>query len=230
MSGMSTNSTKRNPLASRETYLNYVQSPCQPKMNDWNIEIAFPRTHTASLADTHNEESEGSCVTKTFEGNANASKVRAFKYDYAPMDDKPESYSISDFISSSVETKRETIVNSCLGDGDSVKTIRMNHMSPSEETNSELHECSLAAPEHKRLDSTVAELSSQGLRGCCLHTANELAFIRKKLLEIESKQSSLLDLVQVFYSGSLETCVTILFIVENINLGHGFHLKSPRIG
>lgn len=225
VSGISTNSTKRNPSGIREACLNYVQSPCHPKANDWNIEIALPKTYTVTSADTHDEESEGSCVTGTFERNASAIKVQGFKYDYVPMNDKAESYSVSDFVSSSVNTKQERIVNSCLQESDSVKVIGMDHRSPAGETDSEEHMSSLAVHKHKNLDSMVAELNSQSLRGCCLHTANELAFIREKLLEIETKQSSLLDLVQVFYLGSLETHVTIFFIVEIIYLGHGFRLR-----
>eukprot|EP00268_Persea_americana_P029710 TRINITY_DN28725_c0_g2_i3.p1 TRINITY_DN28725_c0_g2~~TRINITY_DN28725_c0_g2_i3.p1 ORF type:complete len:539 (+),score=101.36 TRINITY_DN28725_c0_g2_i3:414-2030(+) len=204
VSGISTNSTKRNPSGIREACLNYVQSPCHPKANDWNIEIALPKTYTVTSADTHDEESEGSCVTGTFERNASAIKVQGFKYDYVPMNDKAESYSVSDFVSSSVNTKQERIVNSCLQESDSVKVIGMDHRSPAGETDSEEHMSSLAVHKHKNLDSMVAELNSQSLRGCCLHTANELAFIREKLLEIETKQSSLLDLVQVFIGDSME--------------------------
>ena len=56
----------------------------------------------------------------------------------------------------------------------------------------------------KALDSTVTNLCSQTMHGSCLHTTNEVAFIKKQLLEIEAKQSKVLDLLKVFNYGSCE--------------------------
>lgn len=204
LSGVSTSSTKkRSPLAVKKTYLNYAQSP-RPKTNDWHIEIALPKPHSVSLVDAHNEESEQSCVTKTFERNANATKVQGIGYDYVPMDDKQESSLMSDVVSSGFETKQVTVVHSCVrGEDNQMKAKGMDRRSPAEENDTEVHMCS-STIERKSLDSTVTELSSQSVNECCMHTANELAFIRKKLLEIECKQSNLLDLIQVFMGNSMD--------------------------
>ncbi|XP_058113461.1 TORTIFOLIA1-like protein 2 [Magnolia sinica] len=206
VSGISTSSTKkRTPLAVRKTCLNYVQSPHHSKTNDWHIEIALPKTLTVSLADAHNEESEGSCVTKTFErASTDAKRVQNTGYDYVPMDDKPECSSMSDIVSGSFETKEVTVAHSCHEEGNSLKAMGMNQRSPAEEIDTEDHISLRRMQERKSLDSTVTELSSRGVHGCCLHYTNELAFIRQKLLEIETKQSNLLDLIQAFMGSTMD--------------------------
>lgn len=191
ISGTASSAKKRTPSAVRKTSLNYVQSP-HPKTNDWHIEIALPKTHTVSLADTNDKESEGSCVAKFLERNANATEVHSIRYDHVSMADKPKSSSMSDIVSGRFETTQV--------EGDSV----MDYRSPAKENDSEVHVCSSAMQDRNSLDSTVTELSSRSSHGSCLQTMKELAFIRNKLLGIESKQSNLLDLIQVFYFISLE--------------------------
>lgn len=202
VSGTTSSTKKRTPLVARKTCLNYVQSP-HPKTNDWHIEIALPNTHTVSLAAINDQESEGSCVTKIFKGNADATKVHGVGYDYVPMADKPESSSMSDVVSDHFETKQVTAIHSSQEEGDSVKVMGMDYRFPIKKNDSEAHICSSTVQDRNSLDSTVTELSSRSSHGSCLHTMNELAFIRNKLLEIESKQSNLLDLIKVFYFCSL---------------------------
>ncbi|KAH7666008.1 Serine-tRNA synthetase type1 N-terminal protein [Dioscorea alata] len=47
---------------------------------------------------------------------------------------------------------------------------------------------------------TFDSLSHQTTHGPCIHTANEVAFIKKQLLEIEAKQSNVLDLLKASLS------------------------------
>ncbi|XP_077236831.1 ARM repeat superfamily protein [Tasmannia lanceolata] len=207
LSGIPISSTKkRAPLALRKTCPNYVQDPQYSKTNDWHIEIALPKTVSVSLAGTHDEESEGSCVTKTFGRRiVDATEDQDNEYDSMPMDDKPECSSMSDLVSGSFETKRVTVAHNCLQGDSSVKTMEMNNSAPAEDVDPDTHICSLRMQERKSLDSTVTELSSRGLNGCCSQTAIELASIRKQLLEIESKQSNLLDLLKVFMGSSMDS-------------------------
>ena len=64
--------------------------------------------------------------------------------------------------------------------------------------------------ERKSLDSTVTDLCSQTTHGSCFRTTNEVAFIKKQLLEIDAKQSNLLDLLEIFNSGSIEFKYSIM--------------------
>ncbi|XP_068641794.1 TORTIFOLIA1-like protein 2 [Aristolochia californica] len=202
VSGSLTSSSKRrSPLAVRKASANCTQNRQHSATSDWHIEVALPKTHSP-LADVHNEESEGSCVTKTVENtNANTSRAHDIRYDYEPVDDMPETSTISDLVSASFETKHVTVARSS-PEGDLLKAMGGSHGSPADEIDPE-NICSQRMRERKSMESTVTELSSQAAHGCCSHNASELASIRKQLLEIESKQSSLMDLIQVFMGNSM---------------------------
>ncbi|KAL5978049.1 hypothetical protein ACLOJK_037072 [Asimina triloba] len=188
---------RRTPLAVRKTYLNHEQITSSSKSNDWHIGITLPKI--ASMADACNEESQGSCITKTFE-QIKKTAMRALDsgYEYGTgVDDKPECSSTSDIVSGNFETKEVTAAHGYIEEDDSTKVIGMNDQTPAEENYVKSHSCSQTVQDHKSLDSTVTDVSSRGFRVCCLHSTNELAFIRQKLLEIDTKQSNLLDLVQL---------------------------------
>lgn len=178
---------RRIPLSVRKTCQNYVESPQHSKANEWNIEISVSKGHNVSLTDVHNEESEGSSVTKTLErSSVDVKSMQDIGYD---VNDKQECSSVSNLVADNFETKFVTVSDdSLMGRSQRFKTEEI--------TNEE--QIFLAKVQDRRsLDSTVTELSSQPVRGCCLQTANEMVSIRKQLLEIESKQSSLMDLLQV---------------------------------
>lgn len=197
LSGNSTALTKkRTPLTAREACGNYVPKQQKIKPDDWHIEITLPKTHNMPLANDHHKEPKRSC-------NADA-LVRIIDPkghdDYDLADEKPECSSVSDLVNASFETKHVTVTNGCLEDVDSANMVRMNRRSAKEEIDPE----SIMMQERKSLDSTVTDFCSQTMHGCCLHTANELAFIKKQLLEIEAKQSNLLDLLKVFNPDFIE--------------------------
>ena len=78
-----------------------------------------------------------------------------------------------------------------------VKQMVRNQQFAAEVISSEEQRYSVKWQDRRTLDSTVIELSPQSIRGCCKQTANELASIRKQLLEIENKQSNFMDMLKV---------------------------------
>ncbi|XP_072962773.1 TORTIFOLIA1-like protein 2 isoform X3 [Typha angustifolia] len=68
----------------------------------------------------------------------------------------------------------------------------------------------------KSLESTITDLGSQGMHGCCVHAANELSSIKKQLQGIETKQAYLLDLLQVFMENSMDNMSTLQLKVHNL--------------
>ena len=189
---------RRIPLSVRKTCQNYVENPQHLKANDWNIEIAVSRAHNISLTDVHNEESEGSSVTKTLERtSADVKSMQDIGYSYETINDKQECSSVSNLLVDNFETKFVTVCDDSLeGDRNMLAT---SQRFKAEEITSEGQIFLAKVQDRRSLDSTVTELSSQPVRGCCLQTANEMVSIRKQLLEIENKQSSLMDLVQVIF-------------------------------
>lgn len=183
------------PLSNRKACQNYVETKL-PKGDDWHIEIAVPKSHNA-LAESHHEESEGSSVTKTLERmSTDVTNQQDIGYEYVPMDDKQECSSVSNLTTDNFETKFVTVSPDCLEEGGLVKPIRRTQRFAAEEIIDEPMYSS-KMQDRRSLDSTVTESCSQTANGCCSQMANEMVCIRKQLLEIESKQSNLLDLFQV---------------------------------
>ncbi|KAJ0968680.1 hypothetical protein J5N97_021557 [Dioscorea zingiberensis] len=210
LSGNSNTSTKkRTPLTVREACGSYVQNHQKVKPDDWHIEITLPKTHNMHLVNDHHKESKRSCNANSF---VRASDLNRGQDDYDLLDEKPECSSVSDLVSASFETKHVTVSHGCLEDIDSANLVRKNHRSAKEEVDPE----GILIQDRKSLDSTVTDFCSSTMRGCCLHTANELALIKKQLLEIEVKQSNLLDLFKVFIGNSADSLSALQFQVHNL--------------
>ncbi|XP_038984286.1 TORTIFOLIA1-like protein 2 [Phoenix dactylifera] len=214
LSGKSTGSTKKRvPLSVRKDCTNYVQNHQHIKSNDWHIEISVPKCHAMPLPGADQKESGGHCIAKAHDGiAADVTGEQDIKCDYDPLDDKPECFSMSDLVSGTYETTHVTVSHQCLEDCDSANLIGPNHKHVTGEIEPEL----LRTQESQSLDSTVTDFCSQTMHGCCLHAANELAFIRKQLLEIETKQSNLLDLLQVFMGKAIDDLSTFKLRVHNL--------------
>nr|XP_029118639.1 LOW QUALITY PROTEIN: TORTIFOLIA1-like protein 2 [Elaeis guineensis] len=226
VSGKSTSSTKKRvPLSVRKACTNYMQNHQHLKSNDWHIEISLPKSHAMPLHGAEQKESEEHCIAKAHDRKtADAPGEQDIKFDYDPVDGKPEWRSKrSDLVSCTYETMHVTVAHQCLEDGDSADLIRANHKHGTLEIEREL----LGTLESTSLDSTVTDFCSQTMHGCCLHAANELAFIRKQLLEIETKQSNLLDLLQVFMGNVIDDLSTLNFRVHNLE--HAVHKISQGI-
>lgn len=199
---LGTSSTKKRiPLSVRKTCQNCVDY--RQGSIDWDTEIAAPKT-TSVCVDVHKEESEGSSVTKAFERvSSDITSIQDIGYEYVSMDDMHECSSVSKPVNKNIDTKFGSASRDCINKVALVKQMVTNQEYAAEEIRSEEHRYSVKMQEHSSLDSTGTESSSQTLRKCCTQTANELAFIRRQLLEIDNKQSNLMDLLQVIYFGRL---------------------------
>ena len=207
-----TGSTKgRVPLSIRKTSQNYVENPQHSKADDWHIEIAVPKSNNVEF---QNEESEGSSVTKMLErSSADVTSPQDIGYEYVPMDDKQECSSVSNLATDNFETKFVTVSHECLEEGGLLKPIRRTQRFAAEEISSEEQMYAAKMQDRRSLDSTVTESCSQTARGCCSELANEMVCIRKQLLEIENKQSNLMDLLQVNTVGFSDICINWCYTV-----------------
>ncbi|XP_031281596.1 TORTIFOLIA1-like protein 2 [Pistacia vera] len=198
---------RRIPLSARKVCQSYMENSQHSKADNWHIEIAVPKTHNVPLADIHNEESEGSCVTKTVERiSTDVTSMQDIENEYMPMDDKQEcSSSVSNLVTENFETKFVTVSHECLEEGGLLKPMVRNQCFRPEDIGSEERIHSAKMRDCRSLDSTVTESCSQTVGGCCSQMENEMACIRKQLLEIENKQSNLMDILQVFSTGIMDS-------------------------
>lgn len=186
------------PLTARKTCQNLVQGTQKSKINDWHIEIAVPKSHTVSYPHAYNDKSKIIDFTRTSKKTgADATIVQDMEYDYASVDEKPDCSSVSNLVNSSnFETKCVTDAYERFENSAMTSSMEMNQRSESGEVFNE-HLTSERMQERQSMDSTVTEISPLGKQGCCSQTRNELSCIRQQLMEIESKQSNLMDLLQV---------------------------------
>ncbi|KAF9616607.1 hypothetical protein IFM89_030776, partial [Coptis chinensis] len=201
---------KRIPLTARKACPSLAQGTQISKANDWHIEIATRKNCTVSSAYTYNEESKSNCCSNTFgRSDANGTVVQDIEYDYVSVDEKPESSSVSNHVTSSnFETKCVTDAYDCSENSALTSPMAMNHNSESGEIVSE-RLISQRLRERQSMDSTVTEVSPLGRQGCCSQTLNEMSSIQKQLLDIEMKQSNLMDLLQVFMGSTMDSLSTL---------------------
>ncbi|KAL2458188.1 ARM repeat superfamily protein [Forsythia ovata] len=215
--------SKRRVLSLRNTVRNHVEKPQNSETNDWQIQIAVPKSRTISVADIQNEESEGSSVTKQSEmTNADTRSNKDNGYG----DDKQESFSVSDLFSESIKSKIVTAHCDVLDDVSLEKSTGTSKRFAAEEVSIEERRYVANSIEERRyvanmrdrrsLDSTVTESSSHIIHGCCSQTEKELVLIRKQLLEIESKQSNLMDLLKVFTNNIMDSMSAVQSKVSSL--------------
>lgn len=181
---------KKVPVSARKAPTRYNDDPRKTKQDNWHIEMAVPESSIVSNFDLHNEESEGSCITKTFAEATNPPEVT---YEYIPMEDKADCYltgAVDDIKSITVSS------NSFRASGVVNPAITSKHFA-AEETDSEEQPFSTKMKDRTSLDSSVTLSSSQINHDCCAQIANEMASVRKQLSDIENKQSRLIDQLQV---------------------------------
>ncbi|KAI7744089.1 hypothetical protein M8C21_029011, partial [Ambrosia artemisiifolia] len=191
----STSVRKRVPLSVRKGGHSYVESPQNSKANDWHVEVSVPKKCNISLAYTHDEESEGSSVTKTFERTrSDITSIQDIVYEYVPLDDKQE-------CSSAANISLVPITGDSRVKGELVKSHGVNLHQVEEEISTEEQRYFSKNQDRRSLDSTVTESSSQIMHeqsGCCLQTAKDMMFATKtmdSLSMIQQKVSSLEDVV-----------------------------------
>lgn len=185
----------RLPLSNSKKCQNYVDNPHHSK-EDWNIEIAVPKTHNVSLAEFHDEESEGSCVTKTLERRSTTvTSLQDIGFDYVHMDEKQECSSVSNLVTDNYEIK--TISHDDLDGAGLPKPKTRNEQFGQGYTGSVEQIYTNKIQDRRSNNSIVTESGSLTSNECCLQIANEIVCIRKQLLLIESKQSNLMDQLQV---------------------------------
>ncbi|KAL8135383.1 TORTIFOLIA1-like protein 2 isoform X3 [Apium graveolens] len=191
---------KRSPLSSRKV------AQKTKEISTWQVEIAVPKNHISNLADTRNEESEGSSVTKTFEMASNDISSSQYNgFEYVPVDDKQETSSVSIVVTDKFKTKLvPNFHNSLLREPVVMETGIGKHFS-NEEVSADQQTCFVKTQNRGSLDSIVTMSSSQTIGTCCLQTANDMIMVRKHLLEIENKQSELLDMLKMFTINTAES-------------------------
>ncbi|XWS73367.1 hypothetical protein CRYUN_Cryun02cG0122000 [Craigia yunnanensis] len=197
---------RRIPLSVRKTSQNYVQNPQHCKEDDWHIEISVSENHNVSLPHLHNEESEGSTITKTLDRMTNTTSTQDIGYEFVPMDDKQECSSVSNLQSDNFGPKFLSVSHDHIAEGSWLKSLGRNQQFAGEEISNEQEDVySGKIRDRRSLDSAVTETSPEMVSVCCSQIETKIVGIQKQLLDIESKQSNMMDRLQVFSTGIMDS-------------------------
>ncbi|KAG8373913.1 hypothetical protein BUALT_Bualt11G0074700 [Buddleja alternifolia] len=210
---------KRVPLSSRKASRMYIEKSPQSVRNDWHVEIAFPKSRNISAVENQNDESEGSCITKRCESinaDVRSSTTTNIGYDYVEGDDKREHSYVSDLFTESIKSKVVTAHCDVFDEASLVKSTGTSQQFAADEVSIEEQRYLAKMHDRRSLDSTVTESTSQVVRGCCSQTEKDMVLIRNQLLEIENKQSSLMDMLKAFTITITDSMSTIQRKVSNL--------------
>ncbi|XP_059283496.1 TORTIFOLIA1-like protein 2 isoform X1 [Lycium ferocissimum] len=224
------------PLSFRKAGPNHVEKPQHSGANEWRVEIAVPKTRKIFMPEVRDEESEGSSITKAFEKSAETRSSHDVEYEYVHIDDKQECSSGSNLFPDNFQRKEVLGSHEVIDKANLVTPLGTSRRSAVEEISIEEQRYFSGMQERRSLDSTVTELSSQKLHGCCSDVAKEMLSVRKQLLDIENKQSNLLDLLKEFTSNIVDNLSMIQINVSSLEgvvdrlakeLSHGGRFPDP---
>ncbi|XP_021715873.1 TORTIFOLIA1-like protein 2 isoform X2 [Chenopodium quinoa] len=199
---------------------NFVEISSKSNNSDWHVDVAVPKMHSGIPQYLHNDESGSSSVCKTQETvTADVISMQEVGHEYDLIEDKQEYSSASNRVSDNFTNKfvsdfhcnsrRGDITKSAGGDNrfsvgkDDVETEKQSYISKLEDRRS--------------LDSTVTEADEcHSVRVYRPQTENEIISIQKQLIEIENKQSRLMDILQGFTTSTMETLSIIQLKVSSL--------------
>lgn len=209
---------KQLPLSSRKAGRT-CEKPQQSGRTDWKIEIAVPKNCNISAAEIPNDESECRSVIKRCERiNSDARSMSTTGYEYAEVDDKQEYSSVSDIFTESTKSKVVTAHSDAFDDASLVKSTGTSRRFAADEVSIEEQRYSARMHDRRSLDSTITETTSQTMHGCCSQTEKEITLIRKHLLDIENKQSNLMDMLKAFTTSVMDSVSTVQLKVSNLEM------------
>uniref|UniRef100_M1B246 Microtubule-associated protein TORTIFOLIA1 n=1 Tax=Solanum tuberosum TaxID=4113 RepID=M1B246_SOLTU len=224
------------PLSLRKAGHNHVEKPQHSGADEWHVEIAVPKTRKIFMPEVRDEESEGSSVTKAFEKGAGTRSSHDVEYEYVHIDDKQECSSGSNLFPDNFQRKEVVGSHDVIDEASLGTPLGTSRRSAVEEISIEEQRYFSGMQDRRSLDSTVTDLSSQKLHGCCSQVAKEMLSVRKQLLDIENKQSNLLDLLKEFTSNIVDNLSMMQIKVSSLEgmvdrmskeLSHGGKFPDP---
>ncbi|KAL3642847.1 hypothetical protein CASFOL_013662 [Castilleja foliolosa] len=207
----------RVPLSSRKAGRTFIEKPQQSGTNDWKVEIAIPKSRNIPVAETPNDESDGnSAINRGERRNSDAISNSNIGYEYVEVDDKHECSSVSNIFVASIKPKVGKAQCDGYDDANLVKSTGTSRRFAEDETSIEEQRYLSKVHDRRSLDSTITESASRTVRECCSQTEKDMALIRQHLLEIENKQSSLMDMIKAFSTSVLDSVSMVQLKVSNL--------------
>ncbi|XP_057517054.1 TORTIFOLIA1-like protein 2 isoform X2 [Amaranthus tricolor] len=225
---------KRAPVSTRKLCSKFADTSGKSNECEWHVGVAVPKMHPGFPRLLHNDESESSSACKTQETiTADVISMQGIGYEYDLSDEKQEYTSVSNHVSDDFTNKFMSSIHRHSGRGDIIMSEGSEKLFLVGKTDVETEKSHTPKMEDRRsLDSTVTEAEEcDSVHVYCSQTENEISSIRKQLLEIEKKQSNLMDLFQGFAMSTMDTLSVIQSKVSSLEhavdkIAHDVHDKT----
>ncbi|KAK9699565.1 hypothetical protein RND81_08G181600 [Saponaria officinalis] len=225
---------KRTPVSTRIGSPNFADTCNRSSNGEWQIDVAVSKAHTS----IPREESENSSGTKTQETVVvDVMSMQDTGNEYGVIDDTQDYSSASNHVSDNFTNKFMAAVHHRSYGNDLVKSSEGNKLFKGETNAVKIQSYMPNIKDRRSLDSTITEVEEcHPARVSSLQTEGEISSIRKQLLQIEKKQSSLMDLLQGFVSTTTESLFAIQMKVSSLEhaverishgLSHGANFTDP---
>ncbi|XP_074285353.1 TORTIFOLIA1-like protein 2 [Silene latifolia] len=207
---------KSAPFSTRLGSPSFADTCNRSNNSEWRIDFAVSKMN--SIPHLQNEGSESSSGTKTQETvTVDAMSMQDTGNEYDIIDDKQDVSSSSNHVSDNFTNKFMAAVHHHSYGDDLVKSIGEVQLLEGEPKAARIQSYMPKNRNRTSLDSTITEAEeSHPARLSCSQTENEIGSIRKQLLEIEKKQSILMDLLQGFTTTTMESLSVIQLKVSSL--------------
>ncbi|XP_021744255.1 TORTIFOLIA1-like protein 2 isoform X2 [Chenopodium quinoa] len=199
---------------------NFVEISSKSNNSDWHVDVAVPKMHSGISQYLHNDKSGSSSVCKTQETvTADVISMKDVGHEYDLIDDKQEYSSASNRVSDNFTNKFMSDFHCNSRRGDITKSVGGENRFAVGKNDVETEKQSYISKleDRRSLDSTVTEADEcHSVRVYRPQTENEIISIQKQLMEIENKQSRLMDILQGFTMSTMETLSIIQLKVSSL--------------
>ncbi|KAL7137001.1 hypothetical protein ABFS83_10G066000 [Erythranthe nasuta] len=210
---------KRVPLSSGKAGRTYSEKSQHSGTTNWKIEIAVPKSRNISIAENQNDESEGSSLIKRCERiNSDVRGCSNIGYEYGEVEDKQECSSVSNLFTECMKSEVVMTHSDRFDDASLVKSTGTSQRFAADEVSIEEQRYLAKMHDRRSLDSTITESTLRTTNECCSQTEKDMMVIKKHLLEIENKQSSLVDMLKAFTTSMMDSVSMVQSKVSNLEL------------
>ncbi|KAJ8421512.1 hypothetical protein Cgig2_020733 [Carnegiea gigantea] len=188
------------------------------KSNDsnWHVDIVLPKAQNGIPQYLHKEESARCSGTKTMEiVTADVISMQDVGYGFDLIDAKPDHSSTSNRVSVSFTDKFIEAAPMHSQRGDLINSIERDQIFAMQGNSSGVNSYESKMQDRTSLDSTITDTEEfQPVHASCSQTESEMSLLSKQFLEIEKKQSSLMDLLQ--HQGKLSVIQLKVLSLEHV--------------
>ncbi|CAM8887063.1 unnamed protein product [Rhodiola kirilowii] len=183
----------------------FDDKPQHFKNSSWQLEMGVSKSPNASVTETQSETLVKSSTSSIFMGS-NTMKFGMAAGDmrslyagsgYAPPGEKSQFLSTTNIVDDYCKSKFSRELNGLLIENALENSAESSLQSAIEEVSSGEKSRFTKSQDRNSFGSTVTNSKSQVSGCCCMQTSNVLSAMKKQLLEIENKQSTIVDLLQV---------------------------------